>query len=57
MTETKARKGKKKKVRKDPKYMQTSRFDGRRSVKLEEFVKDSRVKAQIDRIADSAKSK
>lgn len=57
MTETKTRKGKRKKVRKDPKYMRTSRFDGRRSVKLEEFVKDSRVKAQIDRIADSAKSR
>lgn len=42
-------------VTEEPSYMRTARFDGRRSVDLEEFVKDERVRNQLKRLADGVR--
>lgn len=41
-------------VEEEPSYMRTARFDGRRSVDLEEFAKDERVRNQIKRLAEAS---
>lgn len=41
-------------ITEEPSYMRTARFDGRRSVDLEEFVKDERVRNQLKRLAEAS---
>lgn len=43
--------GKGRKRKKEPDYMKTGRYDGRRSVDREKFLNDERVKEHILRLA------
>lgn len=45
-----------KESRKEPGYVRTAPYDGRKSVDLDEFVKDTRVKEQIKKLAEKDES-
>ena len=40
----------------DPEYMETGRFDGRRSVNRKKFIKNPQVREQIKDLAESARN-